>query len=212
MNGFSRLVYKRLQPEAFKPFKPYTMFSKRNSAEINAGSMADIAFLLLIFFLVTTTMDVDAGINRKLSPWEDEPKPSSALIHGKNIFTVLVNSQNKLLVEDELVDLRDLRQLAKDFINNNGDGSCDYCLASASLPNSSVNPHKAVISLQNDRATSYDMYMAVQNELAAAYNELRNELSMRRYEKEFDALNPQQMADIKAAYPQVISEAEPVEL
>ena len=188
------------------------MFSKRNSAEINAGSMADIAFLLLIFFLVTTTMDVDAGINRKLSPWEDEPKPNNAIIHGKNIFTVLVNSQNKLLVEDELVDLRDLRQLAKDFINNNGDGSCDYCLASASLPNSSVNPHKAVISLQNDRATSYDMYVAVQNELAAAYNELRNELSMRRYEKEFDALNPQQMADIKAAYPQVISEAEPVEL
>lgn len=185
------------------------MIYNRKSSEINAGSMADIAFLLLIFFLVTTTMDVDAGIVQKLPPIEELPAPSNS-IHQKNIFTVLVNANNDLLVEDEYLDLKDLRSKAKIFVNNNGDASCDYCATGQRSPQSSDNPQKAVISLQNDRRTSYQVYVAVQNELAAAYNELRNELAQRRYGLDFKNLEPQAKQEVKAAYPLIISEAEPI--
>ncbi len=186
--------------------------AKRALPEINAGSMADIAFLLLIFFLVTTTMDVDSGINRKLPPWEPEQFDTPPPIKKKNIFTVLVNSRNQLLVEDDYLDLKDLRDAAKRFLNNNGDGSCDYCQGGLRDPNSSDNPGKAIISLQNDRGTSYKMYISVQNELAAAYNELREELAQRKYGKSYDELEGEEKDEIQNAYPQKISEAEPVSL
>lgn len=185
--------------------------ARRSAPEINAGSMADIAFLLLIFFLVTTTMDVDSGINRKLPPWNDEqvdPPP----IKEKNIFTVLVNSKDQLLVEEEYMDIDQLRSATKLFVNNNGDGSCDYCRAASRDPGSSANPQKAIISLQNDRGTSYETYIAVQNELAAAYNELRDELAQRRYGVPYDKLKKAQKEEVKDAYPQKISEAEPVSI
>jgi biopolymer transport protein ExbD len=187
--------------------------AKRALPEINAGSMADIAFLLLIFFLVTTTMDVDSGINRKLPPWTPpEEMPDTPPVKKKNIFTVLVNSSNQLLVEDDYMEIRDLRDATKQFLNNNGDGSCTYCQGAAKSIASSDNPLKAIVSLQNDRGTSYKMYIAVQNELAAAYNELREELAQRRYGKTFDDLSVEEQNEIKDAYPQVISEAEPVSL
>lgn len=184
--------------------------AKRALPEINAGSMADIAFLLLIFFLVTTTMDVDKGINRKLPPWNDEqvdPPP----IKKKNIFTVLVNSNDQLLVEDKLMTIRELREATKRFLDNNGDGSCNYC-SGIQDPSSSDNPGKAIVSLQNDRGTSYNTYIAVQNELAAAYNELRDELAQRRFGKSYEDLEGAQQDEIQDAYPQKISEAEPVSL
>jgi len=186
--------------------------SKRASAEINAGSMADIAFLLLIFFLVTTTMDVDAGITRKLPPIQEEPLPNSSIIHQRNIFTVLVNAQDKLMVEGELMVLENLRKSTREFLNNNGDGTCNYCLNAKQSLSSSDNPQKAVVSLQNDRGTSYKLYIAVQNELAAAYNELREELAQKRYAKSFKDLSDAAQDEIKVAWPQKISEAEPVEL
>jgi biopolymer transport protein ExbD len=186
--------------------------AKRALPEINAGSMADIAFLLLIFFLVTTTMDVDSGINRKLPPWEPEKLENPPPIKKKNIFTVLVNANDQLLVEDNLMNIEDLRNAAKEFLNNNGDGSCDYCSGGNQSPLSSDNPGKAIVSLQNDRGTSYDIYIAVQNELAAAYNELRNELGERLFGKPYDDLNPDQQQEVQDAYPQKISEAEPVSL
>ena len=130
--------------------------NKRAIPEINAGSMADIAFLLLIFFLVTTTMDVDKGLMVKLAPWSEEPPPDNNEIREKNIFIVLVNSNNQLLVEEEYMELQDLRAAAKLFIDNNGDGSCEDCRG-ARDPKSSENPSKAIISLQNDRGTNYDM-------------------------------------------------------
>jgi len=188
------------------------MIFKRNSSEINAGSMADIAFLLLIFFLVTTTMDVDAGINRKLPPAEEILEPRNSIIHQRNIFTVLLNANNKLLVEDEYLDLDDLRAAAKAFINNNGDGTCAYCNGAAGLANSSDHPLEAVISLQNDRGTNYETYIAVQNELAAAYNELREALAQKRYGSSFSDLTAAEAREIREAYPQVISEAEPIQL
>jgi len=187
--------------------------SKRALPEINAGSMADIAFLLLIFFLVTTTMDVDSGINRKLPPWTPpEDIPVTPPVKKKNIFTVLVNSSNQLLVEEDYMELRDLRDATKRFLNNNGDGSCTYCSGAGKSPTSSDNPMKAIVSLQNDRGTSYKMYISVQNELAAAYNELREELAQRRYGKTFDELSDEERNEVKDAYPQKISEAEPVSL
>ncbi|MGC1472108.1 MAG: biopolymer transporter ExbD [Psychroserpens sp.] len=146
--------------------------AKRSAPEVNAGSMADIAFLLLIFFLVTTTIPKDSGISRKLPPMEP-PNDDEVVIKQKNIFTVLLNGKDQLLVEDELMELKDLRKAAMEFLDNGGDGSCSYCKG-ARNPKSSDNPDKAIISLKNERETSYAAYISVQNELVAAYNELRN--------------------------------------
>lgn len=187
--------------------------NKRAIPEINAGSMADIAFLLLIFFLVTTTMDADKGINRKLPPWDPDRPEEENIIKEKNIFTVLINSNDALLVENDYMDISQLREAAKAFIINNGDGSCDYCQGGIRSPQSSDNPDKAVISLQNDRGTSYEMYIKVQNELVAAYEELRNELSEKRYGKPYLELTDEEQLDyIKDAFAQKISEAEPLDL
>lgn len=146
--------------------------AKRSAPEVNAGSMADIAFLLLIFFLVTTTIPKDSGINRKLPPMEP-PNDEDVVIKQKNIFTVLLNNKDQLLVEDELMELKNLRAAAIEFLDNGGDGSCNYCNGKKD-PKSSDNPDKAIISLKNERETTYSAYISVQNELVAAYNELRN--------------------------------------
>ena len=173
--------------------------SRRGLPEINAGSMADIEFLLLIFFLVTTTMDQDTGIARKLPPMpEEEMQEDDSQIHAKNIYVVLINTQNQLLVEGELMDISQLKEGAKSFINNNGID-----------PNSSDSPEKAIISLQNDRGTEYMTYIRVQNELAAAYTDLRNNASLNKFGESFINLNKPQQKEIKKMYPQKISEAEP---
>ena len=162
--------------------------------------MADIAFLLLIFFLVTTTMDVDKGLARKLPPIVEE-EIDMPPIKKRNLFTVLLNSNNDMLVNDNYMTIAELREAAKKFISNNG-----------ADPESSENPQKAIVSLQNDRGTSYNIYIAVQNELAAAYRELRDEEAMKKYGKNFDALGPDEAKEIAAIYPLNVSEAEPVNL
>ena len=145
--------------------------AKRSAPEVNAGSMADIAFLLLIFFLVTTTIEKDSGINRKLPPMEELEE--DVVIKQKNIFTVILNGKDQLLVEDELMEVKDLKAAAVEFLDNNGDLSCTYCKGKKD-PTSSDNPDKAIISLKNERETSYAAYVTVQNELVGAYNILRN--------------------------------------
>ena len=163
--------------------------ARRETPEINAGSMADIAFLLLIFFLVTTTMDVDSGISKKLSekPPADYVPP---IIKEKNIFEVNINRNNEMLVEGETMKLEELKEAAKAFIDNGGGegkvedgvstGPCDYCKGARSA-SSSDHPNKAIISVQSDRLTEYGMYIKVQNELLKAYTELRNRLAMDKY-------------------------------
>lgn len=199
--------------------------ARRSSPEINAGSMADIAFLLLIFFLVTTTMETDRGISRKLPPMQDEDVVPP-IIRQKNIFTVIVSRDNQLLVEDELMELKDLRKAAVEFLDNGGgvgEEACDYCKG-ARDPQSSDNPEKAIISLVNDRKTEYGTYISVQNELVAAYNQLRNREANRLFNMDFTQMeanyndvnwrgNKEQLKErieqIKTMYPQKLSEAEP---
>ena len=200
----------------------------RKSPDVNAGSMADIAFLLLIFFLVTTTIETDSGINRKLPPMEDQIDPP--IIREKNIFTVVVNKYSQILVEEKLTDIKDIRRLAMDFLDNGGgrgEEACDYCQGDRN-PRSSDNPDKAVISLKNDRETPYKSYIAVQNELVAAYNELRDREFKNRYpnegltyfEADFIYSDPrttvgqranlkEKLNVVKKLYPQKLSEAEP---
>jgi biopolymer transport protein ExbD len=189
--------------------------NKRAIPEINAGSMADIAFLLLIFYLVTTTMDTDKGINRKLPPIDDELVQDPPPIKERNIFTVLVNSNDQLLVEDEYLEISELRAKAMEFIDNNGDGSCEYCKGYG-VSTSSDNPDKAVISLQNDRGTSYGMYVKVQNELVAAYEDLRERYAEEEYGRSYRGMDPEEddeiIKEIKNAYQQKISEAEPLNI
>lgn len=197
------------------------MGRRAGAPEVNAGSMADIAFLLLIFFLVTTTIETDAGLDRMLPPIE--PPDTDVIIKQKNIFQVSINKNNQLLADDELTELKDLRAKAVAFLDNNGDGSCAFCKG-AKDAESSDNPTKAIISLKNDRETKYSTYITVQNELVGAYNELRNRESMRLFNRPFvdleaDYLNPETDDDLKDElkekvkriqdmFPQKLSEAE----
>ncbi len=197
--------------------------AKRSAPEVNAGSMADIAFLLLIFFLVTTTIETDSGINRKLPPKQEENQPPPPVIKERNLFIVNVNSEDKLLVEEEPMELKDLRAKAVEFLDNGAEG-CSYCEGKKD-PSSSVNPEKAVISLVNNRGTSYKRYIAVQNELVAAYNQLRDREAMKMYNMKFTDMearyespktSPEDKAKLKPRvekiqdmYPEKLSEAEP---
>ena len=188
--------------------------ARQKMGGFNAGSMADIAFLLLIFFLVTTTMDTDSGISRKLPPMpEENQQKSSDKIKERNVFVVLINKNNQLLVEGEPMDARQLREKAKEFIDNPANNpklpekkltDIDGKYFGRGYPGS-----KCVISLQNDRSTSYGTYIMVQNELAAAYNELRDELAMKPFAEKYKELSKSKQALIKKIYPQRISEAEP---
>jgi len=186
--------------------------AKRENPEINASSMADIAFLLLIFFLVTTTIDTDKGMLVKLPQWvepEDLPPPDEA--NRRNVMEILVNQYDQLLVNKELMTIENLKRTTKEFIKNNGDGSCTYCQGGLGDPSKSDNPSKAIVSLKNDRATSYDMYISVYNELQAAYSELRDEYSNAAFGKNYDELSdPDQRKEVRIdKFPLRLSEAEP---
>lgn len=195
--------------------------AKRAAPEVNAGSMADIAFLLLIFFLVTTTMEKDSGINRKLPPIQEDDQ-EEVIIKQKNIFTVLINGKDQMLVEDELMQIKNLRAAAIEFLDNGGDGSCNYCKGSKN-PRSSDNPDKAIISLKNERETSYATYISVQNELVGAYNDLRNRRAQEQFGTSFIEMQKnykdvkwignkiklkEQIDQIKLEYPQKLSEVQ----
>ena len=171
---------------------------RRLSSEVNAGSMADIAFLLLIFFLVTTTIDIDKGILVKLPKWEADPPKTDML--PRNVFSIKVNRNNELLVEGELDRVDGIKAKVKEFVIN-----------PLKKSNLSMAPNKAVVSLQNDRGTSYTTYLGVYNEIKAAYNELWDEAANQKYGLAFSDLSKAAQKEIKSKIPSVISESEPTE-
>jgi biopolymer transport protein ExbD len=183
---------------------------KRSRPELNTGSMADISFLLLTFFLLTSSIDTDLGILRRLPPPPD-PTQEQADIKKRNIFTVLVNKNDDLLVQGRPMDISMLKAAAKEFIANPYNSPDLPEKKSEYIPGlGQVEISKGVISLKNDRGTSYKMYLKVQNELTAAFNELRDELSVQRFGVKFSQLSNQEYIDaIQKAIPMSISEAEP---
>lgn len=186
------------------------MASKKTPA-INSSSTADIAFLLLCYFLMTTTMGSQTGLQRRLPPMPDKnQKVEDQKVNRRNIIIVRINSQDRLFAGNELMDVSQLKDKIKHFLNNPADDP--------TLPEKEVKDiegfgqyavSKGVISLQNDRGTSYRAYIEVQNELVKAINELREEFSKSKYGKGFASLTEEQQDIVKKCIPQNISEAEP---
>jgi biopolymer transport protein ExbD len=180
---------------------------------LNTSSMSDISFLLLAFFLLVSNINTDQGIARRLPPplppnQEDRPE-----IKERNIFVVKINSKDRLLFNGEVGDIDDLRERAKNFLTNPYDDPKLPEKVDMDIPMlGNMKVSKGIISLQNDRGTSYDMYVAVQNELTAAINEIRNDLSLERFGRKYADLNDSQREAIDKAIPIAISEAEPTKI
>ena len=181
--------------------------------EINASSMADISFLLLIFFLVTTSMDVNQGLARRLPPpIPPDQKVEDTDINKRNLFVVKINWENRLLVQGQELDIKQLRAKAKEFIANPEDKADMPKLYEEDFgqPFGTLKYTKEhVISVQNDMETQYQAYLDVQNELVAAYNELREECAQQYFHKSYNELDEEWQKKISKIYPQKISEAEP---
>ncbi len=202
--------------------------SQRTTPEINSGSMADVAFLLLIFFLVTTTMSVDSGITRKL-PAPTPPDAPAPQFNERNVFVVLINKDNQIAVKGQLIDVDVIREQVADFFINpsNAENLSEHVNIQEKLDNEvdeekkavykaiiqQIGPHvnisKGVVSLQNDRGTTYGKYIEVQNEIVGAINDLRDQLAKEVWGSEFKDLNEDQQKLVKTIYPFAISEAEP---
>ncbi len=185
----------------------------RKTPQVNAGSMADIAFLMLIFFLVTTTMEVDTGIMRQLPPplRGDEEPPK---VKDRNIMKILVNSSDRLLINNKIGDIRTLRAEVFDFmsIHQNDDNYPEVALKYVENLGD-VWTTKGLISLKNDRGTSYEMYIKVQNEIAAAFEEIKDKVAMEHFGKKFDQLLFEEQKDaVNEAVPMRVSEAEPEDI
>lgn len=164
--------------------------SRKQNTEINAGSMADIAFLLLIFFLVTTTLNVDSGILRKIPPKDNVA--SEMVIRDRNFLEVQINSNNEVMVDNKLVNINDLKQIGIDFIDNGGGLStnnlaCDWCKGEKQS-NLSDHPTKAFINIKSDRNSTYETYIAVLDQFNASYNFLRNRVAVEMYQKNYETL------------------------
>jgi biopolymer transport protein ExbD len=174
--------------------------------EVNAGSMADIAFLLLIFFLVTATISSDEGINRLLP--KDCPPGIDCNIakNERNILRIVINNNDDIMVENNIISIEDLKDITKNFVDNNGDGTCNYCNGVKS-ETASDNPNEAIVSLQNASQTSYKQFIAVQNELTKAYYELRDAYCENVIKKSSSDLTKEERKKVKDAYPFLLSEA-----
>lgn len=181
----------------------------RKVPEINATSTADIAFLLLIFFLVSTTMDVDSGMYRKLPPFQPD-QTEAPKIAQRNVLQVMVNRNNQLAIDGELADVSMLREKTKEFILNPQNSEHLPEKVVKEIPFfGNVEVSKGIISLQSDKGTSYEMYIAVQDELAAAFSEARDEKARSKWGKQLSDLSSEQQEAVKEAIPMAISEAEP---
>ena len=185
---------------------------KRKVPDINSSSTADIAFLLLIFLLITTSMDTDRGLARRLPPPpEKDQKDNDDKIKERNVLQIYLNKDDQLMCGNDYIQITQLRQRAKDFIVNpyNDESLPEKTSKDVEFFGATMVTEKHVISLQNDRGSSYQAYISVQNELVAAYNELRNELAQEKWQKNYADLSEDQQKAIREIYPQKISEAEP---
>ncbi len=188
------------------------MGKKRKTPGINGSSSADIAFMLLIFFLITTSMDTDKGLARRLPPpVPKEQKNEDVDIKKRNLLVVLINSSNQILCGDQFIDIKQLKEKVKEFIENpyNDEHKPEKVEVDVPFFGKQMVTKNHIISLQNDRGTEYQAYIDVQNELAAAYNELRNDVSRKKFGKDFAELDEEQQKAVQMIYPQKISEAEP---
>lgn len=191
------------------------MGNARKTPEVRADSQADIAFLLLIFFLVATTMNSDKGLSRVLPPLPPEDvKVEDAKVKERNVLLVFVNAAGQLMAGDESMDIRGLKDKAKEFILNPMDDENlpEKKDTEIDLPDGSKWTYpvsEGVISLQTTRDTSYEVYIMVQNELSRAFNEVRDQVAMQKFGSLFSELTEDQRSAITKAVPQKISEAEP---
>ncbi len=189
---------------------------KKKVPGLNTSSTADISFMLLIFFLITTSMDTDMGLSRRLpQPPEDEEVKQEMKIKDRNVMEVRLNAQGYLWIKDGtasgFAEVRDLRDRAKAFIRNEANSPLLPELYPKNIEGIGVVAvtDKHVISVQTDRGTPYEIYFLVQDELVAAYNELRDDAAKRYFHHTYAVLNDEQQAAIRQYYPQRISEAEP---
>ena len=180
---------------------------RKSAPKVNAGSMADIAFLLLIFFLVTTTIQSDTGFNRKLPRLCPPGQICDTEINERNILRILINGKQQILVKDNLTDISGLKQQVKSFIDNNGDGSCNYCTGNQ-LKSASDNPLEAVVSLQTHPQTKYNTFIKVQDEITKAFHELRADYAKKVLGKTIEELSDEEKKQLKDAYPFILSEAQ----
>ncbi len=190
------------------------MAINRKVEGVNASSSADIAFLLLIFWLTTTTMNSDKGLQRRLPPMPDEnQKQEDAKINRRNIIQVKINSNDRIIAGGQIMEISEIKDKVVEFVTNpmnldnlpekemkEIDGFGQYAVS------------KGVVSLQNDRGTSYNAYLQVQNELVKAFNEIRDDFAMKNYGKKYSALDEDKQKIVREAIPQNISEAEPKDI
>ena len=183
----------------------------KKTPAINSSSTADIAFLLLCYFLMTTTMGTQTGLSRRLPPMPDEKtKVDDQKVNRRNIIIVKINSADRLLAGSDPIDVSQLKDKIREFLTNpNNDPNLPEKEEIEIEGYGKCPVSKGVISLQNDRGTSYHAYIAVQNELVKAINELRDEFAKKNYGKPFIKLTEDQQDIVKKAVPQNISEAEP---
>lgn len=188
------------------------MAKKRKTPGINGTSSADIAFMLLLFFLLTSSMDTDRGLPRRLpQPVPKDQKKEDVDIKKRNLMIVLINSSNQILANGQYVELKDLKGMVKEFVENpfNDESKPEKIEVDVPFFGTMMVTKNHVISLQNDRGTEYQAYINVQNELAAAYNELRDDISKKKFGKIFLDLDEEQQKAVQTIFPQKISEAEP---
>lgn len=185
---------------------------RKTITEINSGSMADIAFLLLIFFLVTTTINTDSGIFKKLPPYVANI-PETPPVKERNVFEVLVNANNEIMVEKQQIDISELKEKTIEFLTNpeNKENLPEFSVKNIP-PYGDMRVTKGIISLQNDKGTNYKTYLSVINELTAAGNVIKNNFSMLHYNRVYYELDSDKQDIVRSAKPCIISEAEPVEL
>jgi biopolymer transport protein ExbD len=187
--------------------------SKRKTPGLNTGAMSDISFLLLTFFLLTSSINTEQGIPRKLPPPKaEDAKDLKVDINKRNVLNVLVNFRDEISVNGDVIMIGDLKARAKEFFANpTNDPSLPEKQSKAIDGIGDFAVSKGVVSLTNDQGTSYNMYVQVQNELQRAVNELRDETALEYFGKKFDGLDSAAQRAVTTAIPMSISEAPPID-